>query len=98
MWRVLKGMYEHTQNCVLIGSRKTDFFDVDVGVRQGCVLSPILFSIYINGLAKDVASSGLGIDVGGQDVAILLYADDIALISPSSNDLQKAMDLTTEWG
>ena len=43
MWRVLKQMYSHTQNCVLAGSTKTDFFEVDVGVRQGCVLSPVLF-------------------------------------------------------
>ena len=95
MWRVLKDFYIHTQNCVLARSTKTDFIDVDVGVRQGCVLSPVLFSIYINGLAKEVASSSLGIDVDGKNVAILLYADDIVLIAGSIESLQSQIDITS---
>ena len=64
MWRVIKKMYEGTRNCVIVGEEKTEFFEVEVGVRQGCVLSPILFSIYINGMAKAVKEGGKGIQVG----------------------------------
>jgi hypothetical protein len=98
IWRVLRDMYRNTRNCVHTGSQKTEFFDIDVGVRQGCVLSPILLPIYINGLAHDISSSGFGIQVGGKDVAVLLYADDIVLISDCEADLQALMDLSSAWG
>ena len=48
MWRVIKGMYSVVQSAVLVGDEQTEWFDL----RQGCVMSPILFSQFINGLAK----------------------------------------------
>ena len=80
-------MYEGTRNFVIVGKEKTEFFDVEVGVRQGCVLSPILFSIYINGMAKAVKEGGKGIRVGTKDIPLLLYADDVVLIADSRYEL-----------
>merc|ERR1712083_503308 len=96
MWRVIKKMYEGTRNCVIVGEEKTEFFEVEVGVRQGCVLSPILFSIYINGMAKAVKEGGKGIQVGRKNMTILLYADDVVLIADSRYELQKSMTIATE--
>ena len=89
MWRVIRNMYKNTQNCVLTGNEKTEFFSVDVGVRQGCVLSPTLFSIYVNGLAKKIIESGIGIEIEGKKIPILLYADDIVIIADSIKELKK---------
>ena len=81
-----------------MGSEKTDFFGIDEGVRQGCVLSPIQFSIFINKLATDVINSGLGITVKDSKVALLLYADDIVLIASSRDDLKKGLEIVNKFG
>jgi len=73
-------------------SGDTDWFDIGVGVRQGCVLSPLLFDLFIDSMAREAKALGLGVDVGGQLVAILLYADDVVLLAKSQEDLQKLLD------
>ena len=83
---------------MLVGDKKTDYFEVEVGVQQGCILSPTLFSIYINSMAAEVNQAGGGIDVAGRKIAILLYADDIVLISDSAKGLQRSMHIVTKWG
>ena len=54
MWRVLKNLYDIVQSSVLVGKHRTRWFSVEAGVRQGCILSPILFAIFIDGLARVV--------------------------------------------
>jgi len=59
--RVLKNMYSNTKNCVLEGNMATKFFSVVAGLQQGCVLSPLLFSKYINGLTRNISATGVGL-------------------------------------
>ncbi len=42
------------QSAVLIGDEKTEWFELHTGVRQGCVMSPVLFSLFVNGLAREI--------------------------------------------
>ena len=56
MWLVVKGMYVTTHSAVLLDGEKSDSFSVRQGVAQGCSLSPILFSVFIN----DLLEVGLG--------------------------------------
>ena len=98
MWRVIKSLYGNVQSCVLVEDSETDWFDVDTGVRQGCVLSPVLFAIFINGLAREIKAQNLGIDISENiHLNILLYADDIVLISDKAKRLQKMLNLVTEY-
>ena len=53
-----------------------DSFAVSRGLRQGCVLSPLLFSLYVNSLVEKLRSAGVGVECRGQTVTALLYADD----------------------
>ena len=50
MWRVIKGMYGSSRSAVLLEGEKFQAFDVEQGIAQGCSLSLILFSVFINGL------------------------------------------------
>ena len=50
MWRVIKGIYESFRSAVLLEREKSEVFNVEQGVAQGCSLSPTLFSVFINGL------------------------------------------------
>ena len=61
MWRVIKGMYESSRSTVLLDGEKSEVFDVEQEVAQGSSLSPILFSVFIDGLLVAVEQAGLGI-------------------------------------
>ena len=62
---------------------------LSAGVRQGGVLSPLLFAVYVDVVLKDLKKSGLGCFVGRQCFNSFLYADDLIIISISVTDLQK---------
>ena len=50
---------------VKVGEIISDSFEVSRGIRQGCVLSPLLFSLYANSLVEKLRGAGLGLSVGG---------------------------------
>ena len=81
MWRVLRSIYETVESCVRVEGSLTDWFPINTGVRQGCVLSPLLYALFINGLIKEIneLNKGIEIEEGGKTVSSLLYADDIVL-------------------
>ena len=64
MWRVIKRMYEASRSAVLLDGEKSASFSVEQGVPQGRSLSPILFSVFINDLLKEVEKAELGIHLG----------------------------------
>ena len=94
MWRVIKKMYEASRSTVLLEGEKSAIFSVEQGVAQGCSLSPILFSVFINDLLKDVEQAELGIQLSsGKRVGGMLFADDFVGVSDSRESLQKLIDV-----
>ena len=98
MFNALKCLYTSVNSCVRVNGFLTEWFDVKSGIRQGCSLSPVLFSLFINDFALSIILLGAGVDVGADDkVSILLYADDIVLISDNEYDLQLMLSLLDRW-
>ena len=65
------------RSAVLLDGEKSASFSVEKGVVQGCSLSPILFSVFINDLLNEVEMAELGIHLGeGGSVGGMLFADD----------------------
>ena len=85
----LEKLYDNTRNCVFFNQELSDWFSSEVGVKQGCILSPLLFSLYISDLPESIAG---GISIDEIKVNALFYADDIVLISESQMQLQLMID------
>ena len=85
--RLLMFWYAHQTMCVRWGSSVSSKFTVSNGVRQGGILSPFLFNIYMDDLSVNLKKCPTGCIAGGTIVNHLMYADDIVLLSPSATGL-----------
>ena len=75
-----------------MSSHLREFFKTTVGVRKGCLLSPILLSLFLKRIMqKTLHSHYTSISIGGRPVCNLQVASDISLMGGSSGELQ---DLT----
>ena len=86
---LLLNWYSMSYNLVRWESVLSELFRLLAGVRQGGVLSPALFTVYVDDLL--VKLNKFGCSMFGLSVGALMYADDIILLAPSINELQKMM-------
>jgi hypothetical protein len=97
IYNCIKAMYNHPISCIKLNSNVTDWFPTESGVRQGDSLSPTLFAIFINDLAKEMKDLDIGIDIDNGKICILLFADDIVILADDEVKLQMLLEFTNEW-
>jgi hypothetical protein len=97
MLYALKSLYYNVESCVRINGLKTEFFKVNCGLKQGCLLSPLLFNIYVNDLCHDLKMLSSGIKIGNDMVNTLLYADDLLLLAETEVELQNMLNVLHVW-
>ena len=97
MYNNLRAIYDYVKCSVRINGHHTDWFNVNAGLKQGCLLSPILFNVFVNDLTLAFEGSGYGIDIDGTKVSVLQYADDIAIIAESEEQLQNMLVILYNW-
>ena len=78
-------------------NERSDLFTVANGVKQGSVISPLLFSIYVDNLFSELSQLGLGCHVGPAYAGAFGYADDIALLSPTIYGLRKMISICEKY-
>ena len=85
-------MYEEVTFSVKLSDGLCESFHSNIGVKQGCILSPSLFSLYMNDLIELFDMTCDPVKLDNRDLSCLLYADDIVRLSSSSDGLQKLLD------
>jgi hypothetical protein len=72
-------------------------FECRNGIKQGAVLSPILFCVYMDTLLKRLENSGVGCYIGHVFAGAVSYADDLTLLAPSHYATQVLLDVCTQF-
>jgi hypothetical protein len=81
--RTLVYVYEEQEGCVKLQDMKSATFRIINGTRQGSVLSPALFAVYLDGLLQQLRQLGVGCHIGGWWYGAACFADDLFLLAPS---------------
>ena len=80
---LLRNLYAGQEATVRTGHRTTDRFQIEKGVRQGCILSPCLFSLNAEYIMRNAGldEAPAGIKISGRNINNLRYADDTTLMA-----------------
>jgi len=102
--RAIQNIYRRPECTIKIGKKTTKPFAVTKGLKQGCCVSPTLFKIYIQEALREWRQkcTGMGVEVNGQCLATLFFADDQVIIANSEDDidymLRKLREEYGKWG
>ena len=96
--RLIIDMYQRQKVRTTWNGSMSGAFGTTNGVRQGGVLSPMLFAIYIDVLLVKLEESGWGCNVGHEYFGVLGSADDLSLLAPTVYALSKMLKICEEYG
>ena len=89
--RLLINMYIKQRMRVAWNGCYSDFFSISNGVKQGGVLSPLLFNVYVQDLVVELRKYAIGCHVSGCFTGVFAYADDVTLLAPSCQAINKML-------
>ena len=89
---IIKSMYSEVKSCVRSNDGLTEFFPCNKGLRQGCLLSPLLFALFLNDLNNFLLKESSRITIWDIQICAMLYADDLILLAELEQDLQTQMN------
>jgi hypothetical protein len=75
----------------------SEYFLAANGVKQGAVMSPVLFCVYIDELLISISKAGVGCYIGGIFVGAFAYADDIVIVAPSATALRRLLTICDDY-
>ena len=93
----IQRMYKQSQACIKHQGGISKSFKCDIGVRQGDVLSPLLFNIYVSDMPDFVGVTQDSPRMGEISISCLMYADDMVLMSSSESDLQARLNRLEQY-
>ena len=89
--------YMHMQYDCKWGNAYSDCFSVRCGTKQGGILSPDFFAIYIDDLIKILRLKGIGCHILNLFVACILFADDMTLMAPTRDAMQQLLNMCADY-
>ena len=110
LWGCLKGMgiggralafmkvaYSEVSCEVKVGAGHGDPFEVSCGLRQGCILFPLLFSLFINSIVARLKEAEVAVKCGSKLISMLLYADDAVIFAEDEKSMRSGLDVLMGW-
>ena len=94
---ILMFWYSKQEICIKWGNETSTCFTITNGVRQSGILSPTLFSIYMDDLSFVLSESGIGCHIDDLCLNHVFYADDLCLMAPCTIALQELIGLCYEY-
>ena len=92
MLRILENMYSEVNISIKLPYGLSDSVSSSTGLKQGYVLSPLLFILYVNDLPFCFGRNHDPVTIGKYMTNVMMYADDLVLMSVSKEGLQKCLD------
>ena len=89
---LVRRWYKNVRVKVRVDDVESDWFNSNLGVRQGDTLSPLLSNMFINSIVETVKESGRGNKVGMDNVPALLFIDDMVLVANNEEELQHLVE------
>jgi hypothetical protein len=96
--RMLLYIYVHQNAAFKWNGTRSESFTLRNGVKQGGVLSPVLFTVYFDHLLAALKSKGIGCHVKDCYAGVLCYADDVTIMCPSLLGLNKMLAICCDFG
>ena len=75
----------------------TEYFDVLTGTKQGGVISPRIFTMYVDDMVIYLKKRGIGCHIIDLFLACIFYADDLCLLAPTRGAMQEMLDICNEY-
>ena len=97
LWRTVWQMYQGIVSAVLVNDTRSEWFPVKQGVRQGGVLSTLLYLIFINDLLVELEQSGYGAKILSLESGCPTLADDLTCLSTSPNALKAQLNIVYQY-
>ena len=94
--RVLELIYQESYGILRFQNVESEPVEIKLGLKQGCVLSPVLFSLYLADLGRVLENADVGLRIGDIRIPALFFADDM-LIMNEEKDFQDLLHVVGEY-
>jgi hypothetical protein len=96
-WRAIYIYYKYSKAKIKMNNNKSDKFLIKEGVKQGGILSPYLFNFFMNDLLIENDHQNIGAKIGKLNISLISYCDDLIILSPCVNHVNKILQLCSDY-
>ena len=90
--KIVKSMYRDTVTTYNWNGIEIEGVKTERGLRQGCTLSPLLFTLIMEEFTQRIKNKEIGIKIGNEILSLLLFADDVVVMAENKEELQELLD------